>query len=148
MTGYLTVNFSETEEGLFSTREILRLMRVEYERARRYVYPASLMVVEVDRLEYLHNLYGWESKEEILQSVIKLLRSTTRDSDFLGCLQDARILAVFPHTSAEAISGISTRLLRSRCRICLQRIRHPSLFRRCHRSLPAAYNRAVPPVLF
>lgn len=115
MTGFLTVNFSDTDEGLFTTREVLELMHVEYDRAKRYDYPASLIVIEVDRLEYLHNLYGWESKEEILQSVIKMLRSITRDSDFLGCMQDDRILAVFPHTDEEVVATIASRLLNS-CR--------------------------------
>lgn len=115
MAGFLTVNFSDTEEGLFTTREVLQLMRVEYDRARRYDYPVSMMVIEVDRLEYLHNLYGWESKEEILQSVIKMLRSITRDSDFLGCLQDDRVLAVFPHTDEEIVASVASRLLSS-CR--------------------------------
>ena len=98
MSGFPSVNFSETEEGLFSPAEVRRLMRVEFDRAKRYGYPAAAMLVEVDRLEYLHDLYGWESKQEILRSVIRLLRSTTRDSDFLGCMHADRILVVFPHT--------------------------------------------------
>ncbi len=112
MSGFPTVNFSETDEGLFTPTEIRHLMRVEYDRARRYGYPAALVMIAVDRLEYLHDLYGWESKEEILQGVIKALRATTRDSDFLGCMQDDHIMAVFPHSSEETITSIATRLLR------------------------------------
>jgi diguanylate cyclase (GGDEF)-like protein len=112
MSGYPTVNFSESEEGLFAPHEILRLMRIEYERAQRYNYPAALMLVSVDRIEYLHDLYGWESKEEILQAIIGALRATMRDSDFLGCMQDDRIMAVFPHTSEDTITAIATRFLR------------------------------------
>lgn len=106
-----TVNFSETDDGLFTPEEIRQLMRLEYDRARRYRYPASLLLVAVDRLESLQDLYGWESKEEILQAVIKALRATTRDSDFLGCMHDGRILTVFPHTDEKAITSIATRLL-------------------------------------
>ena len=112
MSGFPTVNFSDTEEGLFTPTEILHLMRVEYERARRYEYPAALMMIAVDRLEYLHDLYGWESKEEILQGVITALRGTTRDSDFLGCMQDDHLMVVFPHSSEDTITAIATRLLR------------------------------------
>jgi diguanylate cyclase (GGDEF)-like protein len=112
MSGYATVNFSESDEGLFTPAEIVGLMETEYTRAKRYGYPASLILIAVDRLEYLHDLYGLQSKEEILQAVIKLLRSTTRDSDFLGCMRDDRIMAVFPHTTEETIQAITTRLLR------------------------------------
>ena len=109
---FSTVNFSDSEEGLFTPDEILQLMQVEYDRARRYGYSASIMMVAVDRLEYLHDLYGWESKEEILQAVIRALRSCTRDSDYLGCMQDDRILVVFPHTTEETMAIIATRMLR------------------------------------
>jgi len=74
-----------------------------------------LMLIEVDRLEYLHDLYGYQSKEEILQAVVSLLRSITRASDMLGCMQDDRVMAVFPHLSNEAVGPLAARLLRG-CR--------------------------------
>ena len=115
MTGFPTVNFGEAERGLFSPIEIQRLMRIEYDRAVRYDYPFALMLIEVDRLEYLHDLYGYESKEEILQAVIGLLRSITRASDVLGCMQDDRVMAVFPHTSGDSVASLAQRILRG-CR--------------------------------
>lgn len=111
MTGFPTANFSDSEQGLFSPVEIQLLMRVEFERARRYEYPIALMLIEVDRLEQIHHLYGYESKEEILHAVIGLLRSVTRASDFLGCMVDDRIMAVFPHTPEIAARALAGRLL-------------------------------------
>ena len=112
---YPTVNFSESEQGLFSPGEIQHLMGIEYERAVRYEYPVALLLIEVDRLEYLHDLYGYDSKEEILQAVITLLRNMTRASDLLGCMRDDRIMAVLPHTTKEGMLSLGARLLRG-CR--------------------------------
>lgn len=111
MSGFASVNFSESDQGLFSPAEIEHLMRVDYERAVRYRYPITLMLIEVDRLETVHDLYGHESKEEVLQAVISLLRSITRASDVLGCMRYERIMAVFPHTPKEAVSALAGRLL-------------------------------------
>lgn len=111
MTGFPTANFSDSEQGLFSPLEIQRLMRIEFERARRYSHPIALMLIEVDRVDQIHNLYGFESKEEILHAVIGLLRSVTRASDFLGCMVDDRIMAVFPHTPEPAARALAGRLL-------------------------------------
>ncbi|MFT5462261.1 MAG: GGDEF domain-containing protein [Planctomycetota bacterium] len=86
-------------------------MRIEYDRAQRYSYPMVLMLVEVDRLEYLHDLYGYESKEEILHAVLGQLKGLTRESDFLGCMQNERILTAFPHTPEKAAGHIAGRLL-------------------------------------
>jgi diguanylate cyclase (GGDEF)-like protein len=120
MSGFPTANFGESEQGLFSPLEIRQLMRVEFVRAVRYHYPLTLMLIEVDRLEYLHDLYGYRSKEEILQALIALIRSVTRASDFLGCMLDERILAVFPHTPREAASALAGRLLRGSRRLEFQ----------------------------
>ena len=114
-SGHPTANFSDSDQGLFSPDEIQRLMRIEYQRSLRYEYPISLMLVEVDRLEYLHDLYGLESREEILQAVVAQLRSITRASDFLGCMNNDRLMALFPHSEDRAAAAIAGRLLRN-CR--------------------------------
>ncbi|MEX1025062.1 MAG: GGDEF domain-containing protein [Planctomycetota bacterium] len=111
MSGFPTANFSDSAQGLFTADEIRGLMRVEYERAARYHYPVALMIIDVDRIEYLHDLYGYESKEEILQAVIGLLRAVTRASDFLGCMHEGRLMALFPHTSQAAAGALADRLL-------------------------------------
>ena len=103
--------FSASKQDLFSPEEIRTLMRGEFDRAQRYNFPIVCMMVAVDRLESLNDLYGYQSKIDILGSVVELLKSVTRASDFLGCLVDDRILAVFPHTSQEVASTLAKRLL-------------------------------------
>lgn len=103
--------FSASKQDLFSPEEIRTLMRGEFDRAQRYNFPIVCMMVAVDRLESLNDLYGYQSKLDILGSVVELLKSVTRASDFLGCLVDDRILAVFPHTSQEVANTLAKRLL-------------------------------------
>jgi len=104
--------FSDAQQGLFSPAEIQHLMRIEFDRATRYDYPIALMLCEVDRLDSLHDLYGYESREEILHAVFTLLRSMTRESDFLGTFLGDRILALFPHTPGKAAQTLAGRFLR------------------------------------
>ena len=111
MSGFPTANFSDSAQGLFTEDEIRSLMRIEYERAARYDYAVALMLIDVDRIEYLHDLYGYESKEEILQAIIQLLRGVTRASDFLGCMNEGKLMALFPHTGQEAGMALAERLL-------------------------------------
>jgi len=110
MSGVPTINFGQSENGLFSPEEILRLMQAEFVRSTRYDYPLALFLVEIDRLESLHDLYGIESRERIVRSVVSLLRSSTRASDVLGCLRDDRLMALFPHTPREAALAIARRV--------------------------------------
>ena len=111
MPDFQTARMSETGQGLFSASEIEGLMRVEFERARRHKFPLVCMRIAVDRLDQLHDLYGAESKDEILRAVTAALRDSMRDSDHLGVTQDDRFLAVFPHTTPETGQMLARRLL-------------------------------------
>ena len=102
----------QSDDGsLFSLAQIQHLMRVEFNRAQRYGYPIGCMMISVDRLGYLRDLYGYSVKEVILDRVIELVKSETRSSDFLGRLPDDRLLAVVPHTSGDGLTVLSDRLL-------------------------------------
>lgn len=102
---------SSSDKGLFSLAQIQHLMRVEFNRAQRYGYPISCLMIAVDRLGHLRDMYGYESKEEILEGIVGLLKRATRSSDFLGRMADDRLLAVVPHTGESGILALCNRLL-------------------------------------
>lgn len=114
------MTFSDSENGLFSPEDIQRLMRIEYDRVIRYGISCCLMLIEVDRLGYLQDLYGVESKEKILQGITELLHTVTRDLDPVGCRQEDRILAVFPHATQEEAAAVARRLLEGTRRLEFQ----------------------------
>jgi diguanylate cyclase (GGDEF)-like protein len=107
----MTSSFQEGEPNLFSLSQIMHLMRVEFSRAQRYRYPIACLIVSVDRLGQLRDVYGYDAKEAILSEVVELLRTTTRSCDFLGRLSDDRFLAVVPHTPADGARVLGERLL-------------------------------------
>ena len=107
----MTDHSSHSDRSLFSLTQIQHLMRVEFNRAQRYNYPIVCMLISVDRLGHLRDLYGYEAKEEILDSVVALLKAQTRSSDFLGRMADDRLLAVIPHTPPEGASILADRIL-------------------------------------
>ncbi len=111
MPEFQTVRLSEAAQGLFSAEDVERLMRAEFDRSVRHKFSLVVMLVGVDRLGQLQDLYGWDSKDEILKAVISMLRSSQRDSDLLGLTQDDRILLVFPHTTPESAGLLAKRLL-------------------------------------
>ena len=62
------------DRSLFSLAQIQHLIRVEFHRAQRYGYPLSCLMVGVDRLNQLRDLYGYDSKEAVLEEVIEILK--------------------------------------------------------------------------
>jgi len=111
MSDIRSAQFSDADPGLFSLAQIMHLMRTEFGRAQRYRYPLTVLVIAVDRLGSLRDLYGYESKEAVLDEVARLLKGETRTCDFLGRLADDRLMAVAPHTDAAGAQVLATRLL-------------------------------------
>ncbi len=103
--------FSKSDRSLFSLAQIQHLMRVEFRRAQRYRYPIVCMVMAIDRLGHLRDLYGYDAKEEILERVIQLFKTQTRSSDFLGRMADDRLLAVVPHTDVAGAQTMAARII-------------------------------------
>ena len=111
MPEFPTVNFNEAGQGLFSSEEIQRLMHTECVRAKRYGYPLCVLIVEVDRLDQLGDLYGSESRAAIQREVAELLRGVTRESDMFGCMLAGSFLSFFPHTERREGPAVARRLL-------------------------------------
>jgi diguanylate cyclase (GGDEF)-like protein len=98
--------------GLFSPEEIRELMRIEFERAQRYRYPVVLLLISVDRLAQLSDLYGAEVKAEVLEALVFRLRASSRSSDFLASTWDDQVLVVVPHTEAGGVDALARRVLK------------------------------------
>ncbi len=102
---------TSADPGLFSLSQIMHLLRVEFSRAQRYEYPLIVMVFAVDRLTALRDLYGYDSKEAIVQELVRCLQEGTRTCDFLGRMGDDKLLLLVPHTTPEGARALAERVL-------------------------------------
>src|SRR5712671_1380615 len=107
---------AESSEGflssaLFSQAQILHLMKAEFARARRYGLPLGCLLLQVDRLPQLVDLYGVTLRDLVRQSVIKLAKDKTRGADLLGTTSEDRYLLVLPHTTLAQAMVVAERML-------------------------------------
>jgi diguanylate cyclase (GGDEF)-like protein len=101
----------DQERGLFSPRETEQLMRIEFERSTRHGLTLVCLLIGIDRLGALQDLYGGETREEILGASLAALRRVTREHDLLLALQGERIVALFPHAQPELGALLARKLL-------------------------------------
>jgi diguanylate cyclase (GGDEF)-like protein len=94
----------------FSQAQILHLMKTEFARARRYGFPVSCMLVQVDRLEALVDMHGGVLREMVREELGKLVHEKTRGADHLGLASDDRYLVVMPHTNGAQGLHVAERL--------------------------------------
>jgi len=96
---------------LLSSAQIHHVLRVEFGRARRHLYPLACLVIAIDKLERLRDRLGYEAKERVLDAVVALMRRATRSSDSIGRTPDDRLIAVIPHTEGEGTRIMCRRIL-------------------------------------
>ncbi len=98
-----------SEGAVLTYPQLQSLLRIEFARARRYHYALSCLILAVDRIEHLADIYGANARQEILLSLIKLIRLHTRSSDAVGMSSD-RIILVLPHTDEEGALTLAQRV--------------------------------------
>ncbi|MEE2940666.1 MAG: GGDEF domain-containing protein, partial [Planctomycetota bacterium] len=111
MSNTATLSFSASGNALFSREEVRALMQIEFERAARYSYPVACLLIQVDHIAQIRTIHGEESKQEVVMSVVDLVKKATRAGDLLGYVVDDRLVALVPHTEPEAGKAIAERLL-------------------------------------
>ena len=94
---------------MFSYTQILHLLKIEFARARRYQYQLSCVLIEVDRLGSLGDLYGSVVRDQVEDAVADLLNRYSRSCDFVGRLGE-RFVVVLPHTDAKGAQLLAQRL--------------------------------------
>lgn len=97
----------------FSQSQILHLMKTEFARARRYGFPVSCMLVQVDRLDALVDLHGGALRQMVRAKLGHLVHEKTRGADHLGLASDDRYLVVMPHTGGRQGMYVAERLRRA-----------------------------------
>lgn len=104
-----SVESMNSEAGLFSYSQILHLLKIEFSRARRYGYPLTCTLFQIDRLENLKDLYGYRIRDAIEERVVALVHQLSRSSDFLGKMGERYVL-ILPHTDAQGVAVLMGRV--------------------------------------
>ncbi len=94
----------------FTQAQILHLMKTEFARGRRYGFPVSCILIQVDRLTPLVDLHGAQLRDAVRRELGRLVSSKTRGADHLGLVSDDRYLLVLPHANGEAAARVAERL--------------------------------------
>src|SRR5947209_18294793 len=97
--------------GVLSTRAFRGRVSEEVERARRYQRPLSLTVISIDDFAALELRHGFKAGDELLGTVARRVRESTRSHDLLGRSAHAEFGLLLPDTLASAALASLQRLL-------------------------------------
>jgi len=89
--------YTDRLTGLRNRRFLLERLQEEVEKAHRYDYPVSCIIVDVDEVQGLDNELGAASMDDLLAEIAMTMRNASRNYDILARYDGALFAAVLPH---------------------------------------------------
>jgi two-component system, cell cycle response regulator len=87
-----------------------KLLFVEVRRSRRYGYPLSLALVEVDGWQEVAARAGPAGRTALLAELLRLVTGSVRDIDIAVPLAGEKLVVLLPHTRAEGGLRVARRI--------------------------------------
>ena len=85
----------------------------ELERARRYGYPLSLIMLDLDNFKQINDRYGHQKGDEVLIKFADVIRKNIRRTDMPVRYGGEEFLILLPHTNLEEAAKVAERIRES-----------------------------------
>ncbi len=105
-------NLSITDEltGIANRRHFEWRLAEEVERARRYQYPLSALMLDLDHFKRVNDTYGHQIGDIVLQQIAQRLKRVLRRTDFLARYGGEEFVVLAPQTPADRALILAERL--------------------------------------
>jgi len=97
--------------GLFNRREFERRINEEILRARRYKYPLSIVMCDIDWFKIYNDTYGHLKGDEILKNIAYILKENIqRKGDFVARYGGEEFVIILPYTDEKGAYKVCERI--------------------------------------
>jgi diguanylate cyclase (GGDEF)-like protein len=98
--------------GVANRRSFTETFTREFERAKRYAEPLSLVIIDLDFLKKINDTYGHQIGDEAIKSIGKMLKQSSRSVDLPARYGGEEFCLLLPNTDIEMAEQSAERLRR------------------------------------
>ncbi|MCM8773122.1 MAG: GGDEF domain-containing protein [Candidatus Omnitrophica bacterium] len=106
--------------GVFNRRHIMERFSEEFERAKKFSFNISFLMVDVDDFKKLNDTYGHIVGDVILREIAYILKENIRKIDSIGRLGGEEFAIILPETNKDSAIIVAKRMQE---RIALRKIK-------------------------
>ncbi len=96
--------------GLYNRRYFMERASNEFKRAKRYLTPLSVIMLDIDHFKQVNDTYGHLAGDQVLQNLAKLCQSTLRAVDIIGRYGGEEFMVMLPETPLKKAQHTAERL--------------------------------------
>jgi diguanylate cyclase (GGDEF)-like protein len=98
--------------GIANRRSFNEMLLREFERAKRYEQPLSLIIIDLDHLKKINDAHGHQAGDEAIRSIGITLRQSSRSVDLPARYGGEEFCLLLPNTDIEMAEQLAERLRR------------------------------------
>jgi diguanylate cyclase (GGDEF)-like protein len=99
--------------GLYNHKHFHESLAIELGRARRYSYPVSLVLVDIDYFKRYNDAHGHQAGDALLRQLAGLFRKAARENDFVARYGGEEFAILLPQTDKPEALFLAERLCRT-----------------------------------
>ena len=96
--------------GIANRRNILAILKKEFQRTQSYKEPFSLLVIDIDHLKFVNDSYGYLIGDQVLKEISQLLVKWLRNEDTVGRWGGEEFMIILPATTLQKAMEIAEHL--------------------------------------
>ncbi len=96
--------------GVNNRRYLFELAEHEFEVAKRYQRPLSVIMFDLDHFKQINDTFGHAAGDQMLESVIQAVCAQLRDVDLIGRYGGEEFIIILPMTSAQHAYPLAERI--------------------------------------
>jgi len=96
--------------GLANRRFLSQQAHLELERAKRYQYPITIFLLDIDHFKTVNDRYGHLAGDNVLKQLSQLMKETLREHDMIARIGGEEFAVLLPEADLAAAIVIADRL--------------------------------------
>lgn len=98
--------------SLYNHRHVMEALEIEYQKARRFHKPLTIMMIDLDHFKSVNDRYGHQSGDKLLTEFGMFLKEQMRSIDIVGRYGGEEFCVILPETdiAGAAVAGEKLRL--------------------------------------
>jgi diguanylate cyclase (GGDEF)-like protein len=105
------LSLKDSLTGLYNYRYLIERMSSEFKRARRYILPLSIIMLDIDYFKSLNEVYGHQYGDLILKEFAGYLKKCARTNDIVIRYGGEEFVVLMPDTDKNGAVVFGSRLL-------------------------------------